>query len=154
MERMPMGELRMPSPQEIRGALMHAGISPLDLNHAAASVRQALEKTLASQRGQWIFSAAHTDAHKEYAVTGVVDGEMVSGRVDRTFVDQQGVRWIVDFKTSSHEGADLEQFLDEQQRRYGSQMARYAKLFTHLGKPVRLGLYFPLLDAWREWAPQ
>jgi hypothetical protein len=29
---------------------------------------------------------------------------------------------------------------------------RYARLMTPMGQPVRLGLYFPLLDEWREWA--
>jgi ATP-dependent exoDNAse (exonuclease V) beta subunit len=93
------------------------------------------------------------DSRKEFPVSGVVDGEIVNGRVDRTFVDGNGVRWIIDFKTSSHEGASLEEFLDEQQRRYNGQMNRYARIFSKLGNPVRLGLYFPLLDAWREWAP-
>jgi len=73
--------------------------------------------------------------------------------VDRTFVDN-GVRWIIDFKTSAHEGGSLRAFLDEQQRRYRDQMERYARILAPLGEPVRLGLYFPLLDEWREWAPE
>ena len=76
------------------------------------------------------------------------------GLVDRTFIDEDGVRWIIDFKTSSHEGGGLEAFLEEQQRRYCDQLERYARLFAPQGRPVRLGLYFPLLDGWREWAPQ
>jgi ATP-dependent helicase/nuclease subunit A len=47
----------------------------------------------------------------------------------------------------------MEAFLDEQQRRYCDQLERYARLFAPLGRPVRLGLYFPLLDGWREWTP-
>jgi hypothetical protein len=30
-------------------------------------------------------------------------------------------------------------------------MERYGNLFRGQGTPVRLGLYFPLLDEWREW---
>jgi ATP-dependent helicase/nuclease subunit A len=86
-------------------------------------------------------------------VTGVVGGEVVRGLVDRTFLDA-GVRWIIDFKTSEHQGGKLEEFLDEQQRRYRDQMERYASILSPLGNPVRLGLYFPLLDEWREWAPE
>jgi ATP-dependent exoDNAse (exonuclease V) beta subunit len=83
----------------------------------------------------------------------VIDGEAVRGLVDRTFIDA-GVRWIIDFKTSAHEGGRLESFHDEQQRRYRDQMERYARILTPLGNPVRLGLYFPLLDEWREWEPE
>jgi len=132
--------------------LMHAGVSPLDLDEASQRVRQALARIRASRRGRWILEA-HEDAHSEYAVTGVVGGEVVRGLVDRTFVDE-GVRWIIDFKTSEHQGGKLEEFLDEQQRRYRDQMERYARILAPLGNPVRLGLYFPLLDEWREWAPE
>ena len=70
----------------------------------------------------------------------------------RTFVESKGTRWIIDYKTSSHEGGGLDEFLDEQQRRYRDQMERYARLLAPLGEPIRLGLYFPLVGGWREWA--
>ena len=106
---------------------------------------------LKSTRGRWIL-AAHQDSRSEYAVSGVMDGDVVRGLIDRTFIDA-GVRWIIDFKTSAHEGGSLASFLDEQQRRNRDQMERYARILAPLGNPVRLGLYFPLLDEWREWAP-
>jgi hypothetical protein len=59
----------------------------------------------------------------------------------------------VDYKTSSHEGADIEGFLDREQDRYRVQLDRYAALLRKMdGAPVRRGLYFPLLGGWREWA--
>jgi len=131
---------------------MHAGVSPLELDEAAQRVRQALARIRVSRRARWILEP-HDDSHSAYAVTGVVGGEVVRGLVDRTFIDD-GVRWIIDFKTSEHQGGKLEEFLDEQQRRYRDQMERYASILSLLGKPVRLGLYFPLLDQWREWSPE
>jgi hypothetical protein len=72
--------------------------------------------------------------------------------LDRTFVDAEGVRWIVDYKTGTHEGGDPQAFLDREQQRYAPQLARYARLMKLLDpRPIRLGLYFPLLGAWREW---
>jgi hypothetical protein len=61
--------------------------------------------------------------------------------------DANGERWIVDYKTSSHEGADPEGFLDRERERYAAQLARYARA---AGGGHRLGLYFPLLRGWRE----
>jgi ATP-dependent exoDNAse (exonuclease V) beta subunit len=63
------------------------------------------------------------------------------------FRDANGTRWIVDFKTSRHEGSGVEAFLDEQRKRYEPQLNRYAAAFDQ----SHLGLYFPLLRGWREW---
>jgi ATP-dependent exoDNAse (exonuclease V) beta subunit len=73
-------------------------------------------------------------------------------RIDRTFVDRDGVRWIVDWKTSTHEGGDRDAFLDNELQRYRGQLERYARVMRLVDpdRPQRVGLYFPLLDAWRE----
>ena len=151
LQRMPDVDADPPDVSVLKRALVHAGVSPLDLEATAQRVRQALARIRTSRRGRWIL-APHEDSHTEYAVTGVVNGEVVRGLVDRTFVDE-GTRWIIDFKTSAHEGGNLEAFLDEQQRRYRDQMERYASILSALGNPVNVGLYFPLLDEWREWTP-
>ncbi len=152
LQRMPDVDADPPDLAVLKRALTHAGVSPLDIEATAQRVRQALARIRTSRRGRWIL-APHEDSHTEYAVTGVVNGEVVRGLVDRTFVDD-GIRWIIDFKTSAHEGGNLEAFLDEQQRRYSDQMQRYASILEALGHPVKVGLYFPLLDEWREWTPE
>jgi hypothetical protein len=78
---------------------------------------------------------------------------LVNGRLDRTFVDRRGTRWIVDYKTSAHEGAGLEGFLDNECERYRPQLERYRQLFAGLeDRPIQAGLYFPLLQRWCEIA--
>jgi ATP-dependent exoDNAse (exonuclease V) beta subunit len=153
LQRAPGEDLQIPEPRLIRKALAHAGVTPAEIEDTAQRVQQALRRMKTSPRGRWILGS-HQDARSEYGITGVVAGEVVRGLVDRTFIDESGARWIIDFKISSHEGGGLEAFLDEQQRRYCDQLGRYARLFAPLGRPVRLGLYFPLLDGWREWTPQ
>ena len=54
---------------------------------------------------------------------------------------------MVDFKTSRHEAADIEGFLDREQKRYAAQLDAYA---VPLGGASR-GLYSPLHAGWREW---
>ena len=124
---------------------------------AVAKAWEAVRRTLDDERGRWLLDGSHGShgsAQSELALTGIVDGELVSIVIDRTFVDAAGVRWIVDYKTSSHEGAGLEQFLDNERERYRGQLERYAQLMRSAGdEPLRLGLYFPLLSAWREWTP-
>jgi ATP-dependent helicase/nuclease subunit A len=110
----------------------------------------ALRATLEDARGRWLFDPAHRDAQSELALTGLRGGHIINAVIDRTFV-ADGVRWVVDFKSSPHEGGDLQAFLDSEAKRYEAQLRRYAHLAKELGpEPVRAGLYFPLLSAWRE----
>ncbi len=111
----------------------------------------ALRATLEDTQGRWLFDPAHRDAQSELALTGVRAGQIINAVIDRTFVDAHGTRWVVDFKTSPHEGGDLAGFLNREALRYEAQLRRYAHLARELGpEPVRAGLYFPLLAAWRE----
>jgi ATP-dependent exoDNAse (exonuclease V) beta subunit len=111
----------------------------------------ALRATLGDTRGRWLFDPSHRDAHSELALSGVREGRIINAVLDRTFVDADGARWVVDFKTSPHEGGDLQAFLDAEAQRYQAQLRRYAHLARALGpEPVRAGLYYPLLTAWRE----
>jgi len=75
--------------------------------------------------------------------------------LDRSFVDANGTRWIIDYKTASHEGGDISHFLDEEQERHTSQLQRYVAILKKLEpeRETRTALYFPMLDAWREWKP-
>ena len=87
-------------------------------------------------------------------MTGLRDDKFVHLVLDRTFVDPEGVRWIVDFKLSRHEGADAEAFLNREQERYRTQLEIYAQVMREFDpRPIRVGLYFPLVPGWREWNP-
>jgi ATP-dependent exoDNAse (exonuclease V) beta subunit len=113
---------------------------------AVARVLTALTRAIADPRGRWVLGP-HREAATEYRITGRVDGSVRRLAIDRLFRDESGARWVVDYKTSQHEGADVEAFLERERERYAAQLARYARA---LGDVDRLGLYFPLLAGWRE----
>ena len=137
----------------IRAHLLHLGAPRQRLEEAARRVERGLLATLADPRGRWILDHRHRQGRSEYALSGLLDGRLVRVVMDRTFVDDQGVRWIIDFKTSEHGGGDVAGFLDNERLRYQDQMARYGLLMASLdARPIRLGLYFPLLGGWREWS--
>ncbi len=136
----------------LENALHAAGVPDEALPGAIGRAQAALSGALASPRGRWIFEQDGPEARSEYAVTGVSRGRLVRAVVDRTFVDDMGCRWVVDYKTGVHEGGDVETFLDAEMERYKPQLERYAALLKRMdGRPVKKGLYFPLLGAWREW---
>ncbi len=99
----------------------------------------ALRATLSSERGRWILDE-HSEARNEWALTGLVGGQRVSGVLDRTFVDVTGIRWVIDYKT----GAAVAEYRDQLQR-YGELLAAMED------RPIRLGLYYPLEGKWNEW---
>jgi len=132
-----------------------AGVPPPQLATALRRAQTALANTLADARGQWLLRrrCESAQAASELRLTGIDGGQRIDIAVDRSFVED-GVRWVVDYKTGLHEGAGREQFLDNEVARYREQLARYARLVAALGpQPVRCALYFPLLGGWREWAP-
>jgi ATP-dependent exoDNAse (exonuclease V) beta subunit len=134
-------------------ALEQLGVARAELAAASGRVLLALANTLRDERGRWLLDVRHEQARSEYAVTGAWEGGLVNVVLDRTFVDGQGVRWIVDYKTGVHTGGGIEEFLDREAARYRHQLERYATLMRALdSRPVRLGLYFPLLQGWREWS--
>jgi ATP-dependent helicase/nuclease subunit A len=131
--------------------LAELGIAAEQHAPASARVREALERTLADETGRWLLSGTHREARSEWRLTGVHDGRVVNVIIDRMLVDERGQRWIVDFKTGTHEGGAERAFIDSEVERYRPQLQRYAALAARLGpEPVRLALYFPLLGVFRE----
>jgi ATP-dependent helicase/nuclease subunit A len=150
-EAWPAQRLRRATPV-LRAMLHEAGLATNELAATQARCLEALERTLSDSRGRWLLSTGHRDSASERRVSGRLDGHDFDGVIDRSFVDDAGVLWIVDYKSGRHEGGDLEGFLDQEQARYRTQLERYGRLLAprHPG-PTRLGLYFPQHAGWREW---
>ena len=99
---------------------------------------------MARDRGRWLLEGG---GHAELALTGKYDGRVESIIIDRVRIDDDGTHWVVDYKTSSHEGGSLSSFLEAETDRYRPQLAKYAELYrNYSGARVRCALYFPLLQ--------
>lgn len=144
----------------IRAALESLGLTGDETGEAALIVSSALEQTLADPRGRWLLetgTARATELRVSIAGEPTASGRRVIQHysIDLTFVDAAGTRWVVDFKTGSHLGAGLDEFLDTERDRYRDRMNNYARYFQAVeSRPIRLALYFPLLQGWREWEPE
>ena len=138
----------------IRSMLANLGVAPRELNQACNTVMEALIRCINDTRGRWLLQP-HQQSASELAITGVVGGQICEAIIDRTFIDESGIRWIVDYKTGSHKGGSVDQFLASEKLRYQEQLDRYARLFAQQeDRPVRLALYFPLVTpGWVEWDP-
>lgn len=131
--------------------LRELGLMEENLEQGVDLVQQALENTLNHDIGRWILGP-WPGARNEFALSGLDNGREVAVSMDRTFVDDTGLRWIIDYKISRHSGGDVQGFLDREQARYRERMQTYARLMQAAKPgPVELGLYFPLLRQWRHW---
>jgi ATP-dependent exoDNAse (exonuclease V) beta subunit len=141
----------LPAAETVRAQLERLGVPARDEPRAVDVILEALRRTLADERGRWILSAAHREARSEWQLSGVSAGRLRSVKIDRSFIDAGGTRWVIDFKTSSHEGGGLEAFIEREIERYRPQLESYADLVAAVGpEPVRAALYFPLLGIFRE----
>ena len=136
----------------IEDLLIEEGVQKAELGKAVLRVRTALQAMSEDPRGRWLLDPGHREQRKEYALSGRVGGVLHHVVIDRSFVDAEGLRWVIDYKTSHHAGGDVEDFLDREQERYRLQMLRYATLMQALtGEKAHAALYFPLLQGWREY---
>jgi len=127
------------------------GVEEGEIAAAAERVVAALRSALEDGHGRFVLGA-HDEARSELTLTLRNGDALEHVRLDRTFV-ADGERWIVDFKTSRHEGGDRAAFLDSEVERYRPQLDRYAAALAAIERrAVRVALYFPLLKELRSWS--
>jgi ATP-dependent helicase/nuclease subunit A len=142
----------------ISAVLRGEGLASARVRQLASRVRSALEDTLRDEKGLWILTARE-EASSEFALTSWAETRR-SVRLDRIFragatplADGDDYLWIVDYKTTTHGGGNIEAFLQGERAKYSAQMETYARVFKMEDK-VRLALYYPLLSQLIWWAPE
>ena len=128
--------------------LRELGVAQADSSRILERTAAALQRLGSDERGRWLLEG---EGHAELGLTGAVDGRIESVVLDRVRIDADGTHWIVDYKTSTHEGGDLAGFLAAETERYRAQLARYAHIYrNYVETEVRCALYFPLLQEFVE----
>lgn len=128
--------------------LQEHGIDGLAAVPIVDRVVEAVRTTLDDEKGQWVLRGK---GHTELGLSGIHQDELVSVVLDRVRVDDDGTHWIIDYKTSSHEGGNLPGFLQAEVTRYTPQLERYASIYANwTDAKTKCALYFPLLSAFVE----
>ncbi len=128
--------------------LKEMGVGEKLIGEICERVEAALQRILEDEKGRWVIAG---EGRAELALTGVFEGEIESVILDRVRIDADGTHWIVDYKTSSHEGGNLEGFLRAEIDRYTPQLQKYKAIYgAYAGKDARCALYFPLLQTFLE----
>jgi ATP-dependent helicase/nuclease subunit A len=124
------------------------GISGAASEIVSTRVNTALHGMLDDAKGRWLLDGS---GDAELALTGVYEEEVTSIVLDRVRIDEHGKHWIVDYKTSTHEGGNLPAFLQAEVERYTPQLQKYAQMYRdYSAAEVACALYFPLLQEFVE----
>ncbi|MBJ89525.1 MAG: hypothetical protein CMO98_06640 [Woeseia sp.] len=124
------------------------GVPVDETENVCQRVEDAIRNVTEDPKGRWLLEG---DGACELPITGLFNGRVESIVIDRVRIDSDGTHWIVDYKTSSHEGGDLDVFLQQEAERYRGQLQRYSRIYNNLaGVEARTALYFPLLKKFHE----
>ncbi|MEO1035500.1 MAG: 3'-5' exonuclease, partial [Pseudomonadota bacterium] len=135
----------------VRAEMAETGLRGRALDAAVQRFNAAVRRSLADERGRWVLFGPHRRSATELAVTGMIDGTLRNVVLDRCFETRDGEHWIVDYKTSSHEGGAIETFLAQEVERYRPQLDGYRQVYAELtGAVPRTALYYPLLGRFIE----
>lgn len=151
-ERLFSTAITEPLKQYWRAELLKLRVPHNRLAAGVARLQSAVEQMQQDPHAKFVFSS-HSQQQNEYGITALLDGELKSYRLDRTFVDENDVRWIIDYKSTASWRQDVAAFVDEQvAERHRPQLEKYGELMSALdSRQIMLAVYFPVLGEFRSW---
>ena len=139
-----LGNAAMPSKAVTtrwRNNLTLKGLDGREINEVIDTVTVQLNNVLSDSDGQWLLSTNHEDSQSEVSLQLHTEQDVAMRRVDRSFIDEQGVRWIIDYKSSAtteDKNAEIENLVSQ----YSMQLEGYAKIYQELeDRPIQTALY-------------
>ena len=123
--------------------LQQLGWSGNNLNRALQKITTTITTTLNSEIGRWLLNSDHEQSACELSLMQKEKQDVRESIIDRTFV-ADGVRWIVDYKSSELEtGHSMEEFFAQEMDIYKEQLQRYEKLMAAMETlPIKTALYW------------
>lgn len=116
-----------------------------ELNVELSNIRDTVFRNVTNPENAWIFDHQQQQAASELELTNRYNRKFV---VDRTLIDKDGIRWIIDFKTGSPSKSQSEQqFIEQMLERHGAQLRNYGTLFADMEqRPTKLALFLSKLQ--------
>ncbi len=131
----------------LRERLRRLGLEGEALKEGAQQAIAMLDACLSDPKLQWVFSPAHARIESPCRLSGLQQGRLTSVAIDRTFIDEAGVRWLIRFAPNDAPNASGGAAASE----IRAWVERVVPLARALGaEPVRAALYEPAGPSWRE----
>ena len=122
------------------------------IEYAIRNLKKSIENIKMDKQAHFIFDTYKIEQN-EYALSTFEDGVVKKSIIDRTFVDDDNVRWIVDYKSTPTKNKDLRAFAQEQvETRHQKQLENYGNLMSEIDtRQIQLAVYFPLIKQLVSW---
>lgn len=116
-----------------------------ELEATLDEVQSTIKSNTSNKDIAWIFDENGVEAQSELALTNQHNRLFI---VDRTLIDKEGIRWIIDFKTGGpNTSQSNETFIQTMKERYKSQLLNYGNLFAELeSRETKLALYLTSIE--------
>ena len=139
-----VGSMDLPDSDRVemwRNDLRTQGFNARQIADMLETVQDQLKRTVSSDQGRWLLNPEHEASAVEAAYTVNNGTHNRISIIDRTFI-HDGVRWIVDYKTSMiPDDRDLP--LGEKALNHQPQLIRYAELFEAVDStPIKAAIFF------------
>ena len=125
-----------------RNYLRAEGVDGSNLARILELAQRQVKNVLADPKGRWMLDSEHEFSESEAPYSAIIYGKLRNVVIDRTFVDSDDVRWIIDFKTTMvgfQQQEEIEQFVHTQ---YSRQMELYSSvLHAFDGRKSKCAIY-------------
>jgi ATP-dependent exoDNAse (exonuclease V) beta subunit len=133
--------------------LKELGVRALDIEQACSRISTQLTDLLNTELGRWVLANDYRESECEWPLQSVVAGQVVKLIIDRSFIDDEDCRWIIDYKSARPVmDQSIGAFIDEQKTLYSPQLHRYRAAVASLQQqmkqtyPIRIALYFVTIN--------
>ena len=130
--------------QWIQRAFLLAGCPTLNEEKQVFNdIKINVDKLMSDNTAKWVLNSNHEDSESELEIYHSEHGQLI---IDRTFISEDNVRWIIDYKTTKpNTNQPIPDFIREQEVLHKTQLERYADVFSSEQRSVKKALYFPFI---------
>jgi len=133
--------------------LRNATDSKQELSNSLEMISESIHRTLEDEDLNWIFDDNQEKSQSELSISSLHKGIIQNHLIDRTFIDKENVRWIIDYKSGKPNG-DESEFIENQTKRHEAQLRRYKRLFEEMEcRATKMALLFTAIPKLVEIKP-
>ena len=115
-----------------KNRIKHLSTNKNLLDKSVQFIYETIEKCITKNELDWIFDESNSSSQSEFKISWSKNGRINSYIIDRTLVDENDVRWIIDYKTGAPRNESMEAFIEFQKLSHTPQLEKYCEAFKKL----------------------